>query len=1500
MSTTAAAAATPTPTGARAPSQGGIFEGMNPTVFNPADPIVMFIIQAVIVISLTRLLYWPLSLIREPKVIAEVIAGILLGPSVFGRIPGFTAAIFPKESMAPFRLAANLGLVLFLFLVGLEINLSYLLSNWRTAISVATLDMAIPFGLGVALAYGLYTEFHDDPGLAPISFGVFALFIGVAIAITAFPVLCRILTSLKLLNTTVGVIVLTSGITNDVVGWVLLALCVTLVNAGAGVTAVWILLVSVGYSLFLAYAVRPAFMWVLRRTKSLEHGPSQGVVCLTIMMVLASAFFTSVIGVHSIFGAFMVGLMCPHEGGFAIKLTEKIEDLIATLFVPLFFALSGINTNLGLLNNGKTWGYVIAIIFVAFFSKVIGGTAGARMNGLVWRESFTIGTLMSCKGLVELIVLNIGLQAKILSTRTFTMFVVMALVTTFATTPLVMWLYPPSYQQKLELWKRGKINWDGTPIVQHGADHEDEHDQKEPVTKLLVYLRTDGLSSLLSTISLFTSGQGLANSRSSSLDKPVHRSGEKGLVEHAVQIPDDDAPPQELLRIHGCRLVGLTERNSSVMKVSEIEEYAGHDPIIKAFGTSANNTTRDVVVSGQIAVVPEDSFADTLATQANKLSSDLILVPWSETGTISELPSFYSATTRGDPISTGDFPVLMSNVFDEARHISAVATYIDATLLEKTNKLDSGTKKPRQLTRHVSGVSVSEHQDPSAARFFSAERRGKKLIRVLYTGTEDDIYAVKLGIQLAQNENLEVNIVDAADPDAEANMQFAQIKSKIHETVASRVSFNKVTVKKDTTTSGIVSELLALQAGEKRPTTYILGRSGVQPASQGTAGDSSTVDPRKTLGSVAAEIVSEITRVGVANRSTTPSRFMKAQFLPPTIKQSCKITSADGLFQVQQADRYSDLSSRGPRKEHLLAKVGRLAYDIDTEASMVSPPSPARTPLLECFQVAQPVIQQPGGESATVTLMEHQFAHSYGAPFVGSYTPPDFDFDHVVINFTVEVKGRQFDRWGSVYLGDINIFSTSTAEPTPNGITWTWLKDVTPYLSLWKEPQTLIFQLDNVITDVYTGLLNSTLTATFFKSPIQSGGQAPADLILPVSARKSPATASFWTYPEEDASISLQFPRNVNRAVFSVSVKAQGNDEFWWSNVPLSAVTSFQPDVGTYPGYSPFREVQVLIDGQLAGVHWPYPVIFTGGVVPQLHRPIVGIDAFDLRDHEIDVSPWLPLLCDGNNHTFSIKVVGLVDDGVASASLSNTTEGSWYLVGKVFLWLDEEGSVTTGALGTTVNQDPAVDFSQSLTQNATGFNSSLDYTVTVQRSFSITSQLSTQKGNGTATWTQSLLYSNVGGLFLNGYGGVNKFSTAGQETARVPGWDYETSFSYPLFCNTTATYLPEGNLTLWAQLDQGLKLEVQGNTVYPTGLEAFERDGTEWVGSVIDTDRNGTANYSRYGDNTVTSGIGDAHQIFRFSGLTGDDAHGKGTQLYFRDVTAYNNTVVADHEVGSG
>jgi Kef-type K+ transport system membrane component KefB len=208
------------------------------------------------------------------------------------RIPGFQAAIFPTASMPVFNAIANLGLILFLFLVGLEVDIRMFMSNWRIALSVGVAGMLLPFGLGFAIAKGIYDHYHGSVGTVPISFGVFALFIGTAMAITAFPVLCRILTELNLLGTNVGVSTLAAGVGNDVTGWILLALCVALVNNASGLAALWALLCVVGWALFLAFIVRPPLRWVMERTGSIQNGPTQSMVALTVLLVITSAWFT--------------------------------------------------------------------------------------------------------------------------------------------------------------------------------------------------------------------------------------------------------------------------------------------------------------------------------------------------------------------------------------------------------------------------------------------------------------------------------------------------------------------------------------------------------------------------------------------------------------------------------------------------------------------------------------------------------------------------------------------------------------------------------------------------------------------------------------------------------------------------------------------------------------------------------------------------------------------------------------------------------------------------------------------------------------------------------------------------------------------------------------------------------------------------------------------------------------------------------------------------------
>lgn len=247
----------------------------------------------------TQLLALVFTKIKQPRVLAEIIGGVILGPSILGQIPGFSNALFPQDSIPVLTLTSTVGLVYFLFLVGMELDVRVMKRNVRASVAVSISGLVIPLGLGAALAIPIYHKFTDPS----VNFGDFVLFIAVAVGITAFPVLCRILTELRLLDTPVGIITLSAGVGNDVVGWILLALSVALVNTGSGTEAAYVFLVSVGYVIFLLYPGRLAFVWLARKTGSLESAsPTPLMMTVTFLMVLLSALFTDIIGVHAIFG----------------------------------------------------------------------------------------------------------------------------------------------------------------------------------------------------------------------------------------------------------------------------------------------------------------------------------------------------------------------------------------------------------------------------------------------------------------------------------------------------------------------------------------------------------------------------------------------------------------------------------------------------------------------------------------------------------------------------------------------------------------------------------------------------------------------------------------------------------------------------------------------------------------------------------------------------------------------------------------------------------------------------------------------------------------------------------------------------------------------------------------------------------------------------------------------------------------------------------------------
>jgi Kef-type K+ transport system membrane component KefB/nucleotide-binding universal stress UspA family protein len=402
------------------------------------SPLTLFIVQAALIVTVSRLLGRLARFIDQPMVIAEIVAGVVLGPSLFGLVaPHAMAAIFPLASMGLLSLLSQVGLILFMFLIGLELDPKLLRGRGHTSVVISQAGIFVPSLLGLVL--GLYLHRRVAPPGVPYS--SFVLFLAVSMSVTAFPVLARILTERRLLKSKVGAVSITCAAVNDVTAWCLLAFVVSFVRASGLAAAARTTACAVAYIAFMLLAVRP-FLGRLAARVGDREGLTQDRVAFILILLLASSWATELIGIHALFGAFLFGAVFPKEGGFARALTEKLEDLVVVFLLPLFFAYSGLRTQIGLLNTGEAWFMCALVILVACAGKFGGSAVAARLTGLSWRESSALGILMNTRGLMELIAINIGLDLGVISPTFFTMLVVMALVTTFATTPLLGRLYP--------------------------------------------------------------------------------------------------------------------------------------------------------------------------------------------------------------------------------------------------------------------------------------------------------------------------------------------------------------------------------------------------------------------------------------------------------------------------------------------------------------------------------------------------------------------------------------------------------------------------------------------------------------------------------------------------------------------------------------------------------------------------------------------------------------------------------------------------------------------------------------------------------------------------------------------------------------------------------------------------------------------------------------------------------------------------------------------------
>lgn len=428
--------------GERLPKSMGMVAPPRGATGNASFDIGLLALQIVVIVAASQLAGAALAYIGQPRVVGEMAAGLLLGPSVLGRLaPALSASLFPAASLGFMNALAQVGLLLFMFLVGLELDQSQMKQRRHTAVLASHASIIAPFLFGTALSLVLYTS------LAPtgVGFTPFALFMGAAMSVTAFPVLARILADRGMTQTPLGALAITCAAVDDITAWCILAAVALVARAGQASSLLFTLVGTGVYLLFMFTVGRRVLAYAVARAQR-PGSTAQGALAAVMLLTLASAWATERLGIHALFGAFLVGALLPKSSAMTELMSSRLRDLLVVLLLPLFFAFTGLRTTVALISGGTMWLVCGAILLVAVGGKLGGSAVAARVSGMSWRDAFSLGALMNTRGLMELVILNVGLDIGVLSPTLFAMMVLMALVTTALTTPLLNVLQPRATQ----------------------------------------------------------------------------------------------------------------------------------------------------------------------------------------------------------------------------------------------------------------------------------------------------------------------------------------------------------------------------------------------------------------------------------------------------------------------------------------------------------------------------------------------------------------------------------------------------------------------------------------------------------------------------------------------------------------------------------------------------------------------------------------------------------------------------------------------------------------------------------------------------------------------------------------------------------------------------------------------------------------------------------------------------------------------------------------------